>query len=60
MEEEEGEEQQVEQVAGRSEVQIKINAAKTHRIAAVVVIWQLTMYRRKMRSKTISIQTTRY
>lgn len=47
-------------VAGRSEKQIRISAAaKTHRMVAVAK-WQLTMYRRKMRSRTILIQTTRY
>lgn len=53
-------EEEEKKVAGRSEKQIRISAAaKTRRMGAVAK-WQLTMYRRKMRSRTILIQTTRY
>lgn len=57
MEEEVEEEKEA---AGRHEVQTRTNEARMRRMAAAVVMEQLTMYRRRMRLKMISILTTRY
>lgn len=54
------EEEEEKEAAGIHEVQTRTNEARMRRMAAAVVMEQLTMYRRRMRSKMISIQTTRY
>lgn len=54
------EEEEEKEAAGRHEVQTRTNEAKIQRMAAAVGMQQLTMYRRRMRSKMILIQMTRY
>lgn len=54
------EEEEEKEAAGIHEVQTRTNEARMRRMAAAVVMEQLTMYRRRMRLKMISILTTRY